>query len=277
MDRPLRFDMRAKVTGTSTQRMSDPVGNDMRPESQADNNHELSELTEFITVLAHELTTPLASIIAAGGLLEEELDNRDPHSPEARLIKNILRSSHHMEGRLAELLDLGKLRAKNFQLCLESVDIKPLLESSASQFLPMIHGKSQALEVDIPDSLPEVMADPPRVAQIASNLLSNASKFTQPGGRITLRVKKAPGSLITQVGDNGPGIPEEAQERLFKPYHRLTPDLRSTGTGLGLAICKQLVEAHGGRISVESEPGQGCTFAFTLLISRRKRITEPSE
>jgi signal transduction histidine kinase len=277
IDKPMRFDMRAKATGTSPRRTSDLAEKDTQAESQVDNNHELSELTEFITVLAHELTTPLASIIAAGGLLEEELDNRDPHSPEARLIKNILRSSHHMEGRLAELLDLGKLRAKSFQLRLEPIDIKPLLESTASQFLPMIHSKGQSLTVDLPDSLPEVMADSPRVAQIVSNLLSNASKFTQPGGNITLKIKKAPGSLVTQVGDNGPGIPKEGQERLFKPYHRLTPDLRSTGTGLGLAICKQLVEAHGGRITVESEPGQGCIFTFSLLISRRRRITEPTE
>jgi len=242
---------------------------------QGDDNQDLNELTEFITVLAHELTTPLASIIAAGGLLAEELENKDPNSPETRLIQNILRSAHHMEGRLAELLDLGKLRAKSFQLKLETLDIKPLLESTANQFLPMIHNKSQSLTIDIPESLPEVTADGRRVAQIVSNLISNASKFTQPGGTIVLRVSKAPGSLIIQVQDNGQGISKEGQQRLFKPYHRLTSDNRSSGTGLGLAISKQLVEALGGRIGIDSDLGKGCTLTFTLPLARRRRITEP--
>jgi signal transduction histidine kinase len=268
--------MGAKLEGPRVGLGSDPVVADIEVRPASD-DQDLSDLTEFITVLAHELTTPLASIIAAGGLLAEELESKDSTSPEVRLIQSLLRSAHHMEGRLAELLDLGKLRAKSFQLKREPVDIRPLLDDAVHQFLPVMHNKCQSLIVDMPDSLPEVLVDPGRIRQIVSNLLSNASKFTQQGGAIILRAKKAPGALIVQVQDNGPGISREGQTRLFKPYRRLESGVKSSGTGLGLAICKQLVEAHEGRISVESEVGKGCTFIFTLPLARRKRITDPTE
>ena len=229
---------------------------------------ELSELTEFITILAHELTTPLSSIVASGGLLAEEIESRDAGGTEARLIGNIMRSAQNMEGRLTELLDLGRLRAHTFQLQLDSVDVLPILEATASEFIPMMQKRDQTLLVELPNSLHDVAADSRRVEQIVSNLLSNAMKFTPQGGRIILRAKTIAGFVCIEVEDNGPGIAKEAQERLFKPYQRLEQSRRVAGAGLGLAIAKQLVDAHGGSMSINSELGRGSIFSFTLpLIS----------
>lgn len=236
---------------------------------RAQTKRELDELTEFITVLAHELTTPLASIVASADLLAEELEDKDSDSAEIRLVQNVRRSARNMESRLSDLLDLGKLRARSFQLELESVDIKPLLEATANEYSPVMSEKAQTLVVDLPDVLPEVMVDQRRVGQIVSNLLSNGTKFTPRGGTITLRARDDSSVVIVEVEDNGPGISKNGQQRLFEPYHRLKSDRRSRGAGLGLAISKQLVEAQGGKISVESVTGKGSIFTFTLPLSRR--------
>jgi signal transduction histidine kinase len=244
--------------------MGDSVATEAMAVDQHEENPEMSEVTEFITMLAHELTTPLASIVAAGGLLAEQLEAQDSESTETRLIHNILRSAQNMERRLMDLMDLGRLRAKTFQLQLEAVDVKPLLAASASSFQPVVQKMSQSLTVDLPNSLPQVMADPQRVDQIVSNLLRNATKFTPRGGKIALRAREVEEGITVEIEDNGPGIVKEAQHRLFKPYYRLERNRRSAGAGLGLAIAKQLVDAHGGSMGVDSDVGRGSIFHFTL-------------
>jgi len=222
------------------------------------------EWLSFIDTLTHELKTPLTSIIAASGLLAEELEAEGQESYQ-RLIQNIIHNINTLEAKLAELLDTIKTGQGGLQFQLEPLDIKSLLQDVSWQISPLIQSKGQHLFLDLPDSLPLVQADGHRLEQVVLNLAMNATKFTPGGGSITLRAKKHDTELVIEVQDTGIGISKEEQARLFQPYRRSNADRqRYPGLGLGLALARQLVEFHRGKIWVESELGKGSTFAFSL-------------
>jgi signal transduction histidine kinase len=222
------------------------------------------EWFRFIDTLAHELKTPLTSIIAASGLLAEELEHVTDKSTQ-KLIQTIIHNSSTLEKRLAELLDTVRTGSGKIQLQLEPVDIKSIIQGTCIQIAPLIQGKNHTLATDVPSALPLVRGDGPRLEQVMLNLLTNAVKFTPPGGRISINAREEGDGLIISVKDNGIGIPREEQPRLFKAYSRIQSDRqKQPGLGLGLAIAKQVVELHGGKIWVDSESGSGSTFYFTL-------------
>ncbi len=222
------------------------------------------EWLRFIDTLSHELKTPLTSIIAAGGLLAEELETTADESSQ-KLIQTIIRNANTLETRLAELLDIVKTGSGKLMLELEPVDMKSLVLGTCMQISPLLRGKQQTLNTDLPDFIPIIHGDGQRLEQVLLNLLTNATKFTPERGTITVRVRKEDTGLVVGVHDNGIGIAKEEQDRLFKPYSRLSSDRqRHPGLGLGLALSKQVVELHGGRIWVDSEPGKGSTFSFFI-------------
>jgi signal transduction histidine kinase len=222
------------------------------------------EWLRFIDTLSHELKTPLTSIIAAAGLLAEELQTTADESHQ-KLIQTIIHNANTLETRLAELLDIVKTGSGKLQLQLEPVDIKSLVLGTCMQISPLLRGKGQKLKTEVPDSLPIIRGDGQRLEQVLLNLMNNATKFTPEGGNISVRVRKQDTGLVIEVQDDGIGIAKEQQSRLFKPYSRLSSDRqRHPGLGLGLALSKQVVELHGGRIWVDSEPGKGSTFSFFL-------------
>ncbi len=222
------------------------------------------EWLRFIDTLSHELKTPLTSIIAAGGLLAEELETTADESCQ-KLIQTIIHNANTLETRLAELLDIVKTGSGKLQLHLEPVDIKSLILGTCLQISPILRGKEQKLNTDLPDSLPIIHGDGQRLEQVLLNLMTNATKFTPEGGNISVRARKRDTGLVIDVQDDGIGIAKEEQSRLFQPYSRLSADRqRHPGLGLGLALAKQVVELHGGRIWVDSEPGKGSTFSFFL-------------
>lgn len=232
------------------------------------------EWLRFIDTLSHELKTPLTSIIAAAGLLAEELEESGEESDQ-KLIQTIIHNANTLETRLAELMDIVKTGSGRLQLQLEPVDMKSLLQGIGWQISPLLQGKGQNLSMDLPDSLPILHGDGQRLEQVVLNLMTNATKFTPEGGNITLRARKRDSEIVTEVQDTGIGIAKEEQGRLFKPYSRLSADRqRHPGLGLGLALAKQVVELHGGKIWVESEPGKGSTFSFSLPLDARKQATE---
>ena len=224
------------------------------------------EWLRFIDTLSHELKTPLTSIIAAAGLLAEELEDSGDRSHQ-RLIQTIIQNAGTLETRLAELLDIVKTGTGRIQLQLEPVDIRSLLLGTCMQISPLIQGKGQHLDIDLPPALPIIRGDGPRLEQVILNLLNNATKFSPKGCDITLKARSRDTEIIIEVQDSGIGIAPEEQSRLFKPYSRLNADRqRHPGLGLGLALAKQVVELHGGNIWVESAPGKGSTFSFTIPV-----------
>jgi signal transduction histidine kinase len=230
------------------------------------------EWLRFVDTLSHELKTPLTSIIAAAGLLAEELETGHDESHQ-KLIQTIIHNANTLETRLAELLDIVKTGSGKLQLQVEPVDIKSLVLGTCQQISPMLRGKRQKLNTDLPDAIPIIHGDGQRLEQVLLNLLTNAAKFTPEGGNILVRVRQDSAGLVIDVQDNGIGIASEEQPRLFKPYSRLSSDRqRHPGLGLGLALAKQVVELHGGKIWVESAPGKGSTFSFSLPRHPAKRL-----
>ncbi|MHB8105795.1 MAG: sensor histidine kinase [Dehalococcoidales bacterium] len=222
------------------------------------------EWFRFIDTLSHELKTPLTSIIAAAGLLEEEMQTTANES-HLKLIQTILRNSNSLETRLAELLEIVKTGTGKLQLNFEPVDVKSLIQGTCMQISPLVRNKEQTLKTELPESLPIIRGDGPRLEQVLLNLMNNATKFTPDGGKITVRARREDNGIVVEVQDDGIGIAKDKQGMLFKPYSRLNADRqRHPGLGLGLALSKQVVELHGGRIWVDSEAGIGSTFAFFL-------------
>lgn len=218
----------------------------------------------FIATLAHELRTPLTPVLASASLLIEQF-HPEPGSPQDRLVRSIVRGAESLESRLSNLLELGKFQAGAFTLEIAPISITSLLNDSALQFEPLAKSKRQTLTLKLPQEIPLVKADLRRIGQVVTNLLGNAIKFTPEGGRIVLKAMTRDQDLVVEVQDSGPGLRPEEQRRLFQPYYRSDVDRqRLSGTGLGLSLSKEIVEAHNGKIWVNSEPGKGSTFGFSI-------------
>lgn len=230
---------------------------------------DLGERQELLNALSHELQTPLTALIASAGLLAEEME-KEPRVLQLRLIQNILHSASNLQNRLVEMLDISRNKTSQFRIKIKTVDFPVLLRMVVDELIPVAEGKKQSMVMKI-ESPVAVEADEQRLEQILNNLLSNAIKFTPQGGRITVKAKKHNADLVVEIMDTGLGISKEEQQKLFRPYYRVPADSRRyNGIGLGLSITKQLVELHGGRIWVESEPGKGSTFAFSIPLVRLK-------
>jgi two-component system aerobic respiration control sensor histidine kinase ArcB len=219
---------------------------------------------EFTRALVHELKTPLTPVLSSSELLYSELREE----PWMSIAENIHRGATNLSRRIDELLDLARVEIGTLRLNQDALDVLPLLQGVGNDMAVVTKAAGQSLTLELPSSLPWVWADEERLRQVVLNLLINASKFTQEGGKITLRARKQGGSLVVEVEDNGPGIPKEDQGRLFLPYHRRLDDREHlSGLGLGLALCKNIVELHGGEIWVNSEVGKGSTFGFSIPLA----------
>ncbi len=236
--------------------------------------HDISELRrlervrqDFVANVSHEFKTPLTAIQGfAETLLAGALD--DPQN--SRRFLEIIRDHALRLGRLTDdLLKLSQMEAGKLDLDLRSVGVADLVESCLETARLKAAAKQQTLEADCPDSLPAIRADSNRLREVLQNLLDNAVQYTPAGGRITVRAAPSGSQVMISVSDTGIGIPKADQERIFERFYRVDA-ARSRevgGTGLGLSIARHLVEAHGGRITVESEVGRGSTFSVYLSTS----------
>jgi PAS domain S-box-containing protein len=220
---------------------------------------------DFISLISHELRTPLTSINGYVALLLE--GQAGPLAEEQREFLTIVRKNgDRLMGLVNELLDLSRIEAGKVELNRARLDLGPLIRDVASSLRLQIEAKGQQLELDLAEDLPSAWADPDRVTQILTNLVSNAHKYTPAGGSIVVRARGQDGRVRVEVGDNGIGLSPDEQAQLFTRFFRARN--RATrevgGTGLGLAITRSLIELHGGEISVTSQPGQGSTFYCTL-------------
>jgi PAS domain S-box-containing protein len=219
----------------------------------------------FIDVLAHELRTPLTPILASVSMLRDILGKGQDRTLK-RLSENVYVSAQALTGRLEELLEVARYSRGTFKLKTQPTSIYRFVKGVIARFEPTLEKKSQQLLLDIADQLPEIEIDQSRIEQVLINLLSNASKFA-PEGNITLEIRAEAGKVYFSVTDKGIGISGEEQSKIFQPYHRVVQDRQKfPGIGLGLAVCKQIVEAHGGKIEVTSQPGEGSTFLFWLPV-----------
>jgi signal transduction histidine kinase len=185
-----------------------------------------------------------------------------PADPE-RYLNMINRAGERMNRLVQDLLDVAKLEAGRVGIAARELQVGPLVREAHEMLTPLAAEKSIRLECVVADALPAVTADGGRLLQVLSNLVGNAVKFTPKGGRIVIRADPAPGGVRFSVGDTGPGIPQEQLSKLFGQFWQANPADRR-GIGLGLTIAKGIIDAHGGRIWVESRVGEGTTFYFTI-------------
>lgn len=218
---------------------------------------------QFLSTMSHELRTPLNAVLGFSELLSDPrygaLNER-----QQRYINHIHVSGQHLLQLINDILDLSRIEAGRLQLTVEDVPVHVSFAEVSGALQPLLDRKSQGL---VQFASPElvVRADNTRFKQMLMNLLGNAIKFTPEGGRIELAAHQDGDFVRIEVRDSGPGIPPEEKQRIFEAFHRLKQsDKAAEGTGLGLAITRRLVELHGGLLDLESEPGAGSCFHFTL-------------
>jgi two-component system, OmpR family, phosphate regulon sensor histidine kinase PhoR len=217
---------------------------------------------DFISNLSHELRTPLASLKA---LTETLLDGAMEDPPAARrFIDQIQIEVDALSQMVTELLELSRIESGKFSLDFRPVSPRTLLDSASKRMLLQAERAGLQLRVECAEDLPKVQMDMQRMEQVLVNLIHNAVKFTRPGGEILLFAETMPGEVRFAVRDTGSGIPAEEVPRVFERFYRVDKSRSGSGTGLGLSIAKHTLEAHKGRIWVESIEGQGSTFIFTL-------------
>ena len=240
--------------------------------SMADSIEEEDRLRRaFAADVAHELRTPLAILRTQMEGIQDGVV--EPSSPAlASLLEETLRLSR----LVADLELLASADAAGFSLVRQPVELRPLLEGAAQEFAGPYEAEDVALRTDLSNVRVEV--DPTRIRQVATNLLSNALKFTPSGGEVVLALRVEAGRAIIRVSDTGPGIPADEVTHVFDRFFR-GRGVRAGGSGIGLTVARELVRAHGGDIQITSEPAQGTTFTVSLPMAsseERSPFTAPS-
>jgi len=227
--------------------------------------------------VSHDLRTPLASIKASiSDLADPGLHLSD--EDRALLLRTTEEETDRLTRLVTNLLDMSRIQAGALVLHRSATPLDELVGGVAARLAPLF--RDHRLTLDVPEGLPLVDVDYLLVEQVLSNLLENAARHTPAGTGVTLRAAAVAGEVEVAVVDHGPGVAEEERERIFDRFYR--PGAQSggpagTGTGMGLAIVKAIVEAHGGRIRVETTPGGGATFAFRLPVSREAELPDDAD
>jgi signal transduction histidine kinase len=237
---------------------------------------EISELkSHFISMVSHDLKTPLASIKGAAENVLEELAG--PVSDRQRTyLEMILKSSDNLQQMISNILDLSRIESGRMSLDIEVLDIKHEAEHVLRFIQPLLDEKSLEARITVVAKKTAIAADRTRLWQIINNVMANAIRYSPRGGRIDILVEDSPDRdaalnpmLKVTIVDQGPGVAEDEQKRIFEPFY--TPPSEGTithGAGLGLPIVKQLVELHGGTVSMTNSAQGGASFAFTLPLKK---------
>jgi PAS domain S-box-containing protein len=230
--------------------------------------------SEFLASMSHELRTPLNAIIGFSELLNEQTQ-KIFSDKQKRFLGHIQHGAKHLLDLINDVLDLSKIEAGRLELRHENFTMAVAVAEVLSSVRPMATAKKIEVESDVPIDL-FLNADRVRFKEILYNLFSNAMKFTSEGGRVWIESTVQDGYVSTVVGDTGIGIPPEEHASIFESFHQVGATTKGVreGTGLGLAITRRLVEQHGGKIWLESEPGQGSRFHFTLPLQGVRGVEE---
>lgn len=223
---------------------------------------------DFVANVSHELKTPLTSIQGfAQAILDDTADTPEARKQAAQIIYTESARMHRMA---LDLLDLARLEAGTADLKMSAVDVGALLRGVVEKFTPQAAKASVNFQVNVSDNLPVLTADGDRLAQVFTNLVDNALKFTPVNGQVTLSAKKVGAEMELSVADTGIGVEGEALPRLFDRFYQADSSRaggEKHGAGLGLAIVQEIVQAHGGKIGVRSQVGHGTTFTIQLPLA----------
>ena len=238
---------------------------------------------EFVSVASHELKTPINVIIGYLELLQEGIYG-ELTTKQKEVLETINKQSQALTRLVKRLLDISRFEASGGQLDVREVELQRLLTTLESSFSVLANQRAIVFSVDHSRGLPDkVYWDEDRINEVLGNLLSNAFKFTPRGGRVALTVAPVDDKVVVTVSDNGAGIGAEHLPHIFDKFFQADNQAQAAtkGTGLGLAIAKEIVEAHGGKITVASRVGEGTTFVVTLPTeapgARRRRVTPTPE
>jgi signal transduction histidine kinase len=228
--------------------------------------------SQFLANMSHELRTPLNAIL---GYTELMMDGAygEPSDKMTMVLKRLQTNGTHLLGLINDVLDLSKIEAGQLILELSGYSIADIAQTVRSTLEPLASDKRLAFKLDLAPELPAGWGDGRRLTQVLINLVGNAIKFTDTG-EVVIKAEVYEDSFYLSVRDSGPGISADDQAKLFQEFQQAdnTITRKKGGTGLGLAISKRIVEMHGGKIWVESKPGHGATFAFTLPVHVKQQV-----
>jgi signal transduction histidine kinase len=221
---------------------------------------------EVLAVVSDDLKNPVMVIGLVAKMLREsgELET----AQVAEYSNKIDRAVDKMVHLISRILDYSKIENGTFSVALQAKTLKDIILPAIDGMKPLAENKQQSIDCRLESNLPEVAADGPRVEQVLSNLLSNATKFGRQSGKVVVSAREQDNAIVVCVSDDGPGIPRENLAKVFDRYWQ-AEDTKDAGVGLGLSIVKGIVEAHGGKIWVDSEVGKGSSFSFTLPLATR--------
>lgn len=222
--------------------------------------------SEFVLTASHELRTPLTSVSMAVDLLMESAAAKLTDK-ERELLEACHEDVQRLRALVNDLLDLSKIEAGKLDLAFERVEPDFLFDQALALMKPQTDAKHIELKLEAHEALPPVMIDPNKIVWVLVNLLANAVRHTPEGGHIRVKGERVGGQVHLSVSDDGEGVPYEIQSRIFDKFIQVKRDGSAGGSGLGLAISKEVVRAHRGTIWLDSVPGQGSTFTFTLPVA----------
>jgi signal transduction histidine kinase len=228
--------------------------------------------SQFLANMSHELRTPLNAILGYTELMADGAYG-EPSEKMQGILKRLEANGRHLLGLINDVLDLSKIEAGQLVLELSDYSIQDIAQTVRSTLEPLAADKKLAFKVEMAAELPPGRGDGRRLTQVLINLVGNAIKFTD-AGEVAIKAEANNGSFYVAVRDTGPGISAADQPRLFQEFQQADNAItkKKGGTGLGLAISKRIIEMHGGRIWVDSQPGQGSTFTFTLPVTVERQI-----
>jgi signal transduction histidine kinase len=228
--------------------------------------------SQFLANMSHELRTPLNAILGYAELMADGAYG-DPSEKMLGILKRLEANGKHLLGLINDVLDLSKIEAGQLILELSDYCFQDITQTVRSTLEPLAADKKLAFKLDLAPDLPPGHGDGRRLTQVLINLVGNAIKFTD-AGEVAIKAEANNGSFHVSVCDTGPGMSAADQTRLFQEFQQADNAItrKKGGTGLGLAISKRIIEMHGGRIWVESQPGQGSTFTFTLPLTVERQV-----
>lgn len=221
----------------------------------------------ILAVVAHDLRSPLSSILMNAEMIERGIERQEPVASTRRRTDSIRTSTRKMDRIIQDLLDVAKIDAGRLPFQPQDADLCAIVATVVAELLPIAEKNGLSLRADLPTPAVRAYFDPARILQVLSNLVGNALKFTPDGGRVDIGLSVVDGQARVFVRDTGKGISDDDLPRIFDRLWQ-APAETGGGIGLGLFIAKGIVESHGGRLGVESRVGRGSVFSFTLPLRR---------